>query len=275
MRTHSSSPLRRLQPVLPVLTAVLQPRRQGFWEQALALYGGMLLLLVLALLLPAVAQPEHYHAFADQRSWLGLAYAGDVLSNLGFVLAALAGGRQLIKHGWQISGTARAMCALFFVGLACTALASAAYHLAPTDAGLFWDRMAMGVAFAGLLGLAVQTRLDDGSAWLTAIATLVAAALSMGVWSHSGNLLPWVLLQGGGMLLVLWLAFVAVRKNAMPLSLGWVIAWYGLAKLLELSDLDVFELTGGWISGHSLKHWVAAAAALPVLQAFHARQSNS
>lgn len=275
MRTHSSSPLHRLQPVLPVLKAVFHPRHPGFWELRLALFVGMLLLLVLALLLPAVAQPEHYHAFADQRSWLGMLHAGDVLSNLGFALAAMAGGWQLLRSGLQINAAARAMCTLFFTGLACTAMASAAYHLAPTDAGLFWDRTAMGLVFAGLLGLAVQTRLDDASAWVIAIATLVAAPLSLAVWSHTGNLLPWSLLQGGGMLLVLWLAFVAVRKSAMPLSLGWVIAWYVLAKLLELSDLGVFELTGGWVSGHSLKHWVAAAAALPVLQALHARQSNS
>ena len=30
---------------------------------------------------------------------------------------------------------------------------------------------------------------------------------------------------------------------------------------------DVFEISGHAISGHSLKHWVAAAAALPVLRA--------
>lgn len=275
MTMHSSSSLRRLQPVLPVLVAVLYPRRKGFWEQRLALFGGMAVLLILALVLPVVRQHEHYHAFADQRAWHGLPNAGDVLSNLGFLLTALAGGWQLLKHGWQISGSARAMCALFFVGLACSAVGSTWYHLAPADAGLFWDRMAMGVAFAGLLGLAVQTRLDDASAWVTAIATLTAAPLSIGVWSHSGNVLPWALLQGGGMLLVLCLAFVAARKNALSISLGWVIAWYALAKLLELSDLDVFELTGGMISGHSLKHWVAAAAAIPVLLALHARQSNS
>ena len=41
-----------------------------------------------------------------------------------------------------------------------------------------------------------------------------------------------------------------------------------LAKLLELGDGQVFGFTHQLISGHSLKHLVAALAALPVLSAF-------
>src|SRR5690606_32744894 len=33
-----------------------------------------------------IAQPAGYHAFADRRAWGGIAYAGNVLSNLGFAL---------------------------------------------------------------------------------------------------------------------------------------------------------------------------------------------
>ena len=67
------------------------PETSGTLEQRFALFGGMALLFTLALLMPGMAQPEHYHAFADRRGWLGLPHAADVLSNLGFVLAGLAG----------------------------------------------------------------------------------------------------------------------------------------------------------------------------------------
>jgi mono/diheme cytochrome c family protein len=40
-----------------------------------------------------------------------------------------------------------------------------------------------------------------------------------------------------------------------------------LAKLFEGADHAVFEATGQWVSGHSLKHLLAAGAALPVLAA--------
>ena len=42
---------------------------------------------------------------------------------------------------------------------------------------------------------------------------------------------------------------------------------YAAAKMLEAGDAWVFEATGHLVSGHTLKHGVAALAALPVLAA--------
>ncbi|MEX8192167.1 hypothetical protein [Comamonas guangdongensis] len=233
-----------------------------------ALFGAMVLLLVLALVLPAVPQPAHYHAFADQRGWAGWPHAAGVLSNLGFVLAGCMGLVSLRRVGAaRMGGTARAMCMLFFVGLLSSGAGSAVYHWAPQDGSLVWDRLGMSLAFAGLLGLAVQTRLDDASARATAASVLLAAPLGVLIWARTGNVLPWALVQAGGMLLVGGLAFLAPRRRALPLGLGWVLGLYALAKLLELSDAAVFAATGGLVSGHSLKHVMAAAAAWPVLQA--------
>lgn len=39
-----------------------------------------------------------------------------------------------------------------------------------------------------------------------------------------------------------------------------MFAGYALAKALEAGDGWVFQLTGGWMSGHALKHLVAALA---------------
>jgi hypothetical protein len=46
----------------------------------------------------------------------------------------------------------------------------------------------------------------------------------------------------------------------------WLIGWYGLSKLLEHFDHEVFELLGYTISGHTLKHLAATMATLVVLQ---------
>lgn len=247
----------------------------GTLEQRFVLFGGMFFALTLALLMPGMAQSPHFHAFADQRSWAGLPNAADVLSNLGFVLGGLTGFVALWRADvCRINGTARALCALFFLGLLCTSAGSSFYHWAPHNASLVWDRLGMSVAFAGLLGLAVQTRIDDISARVAAVVMLLAAPISVAVWAQTSNVLPWVLVQAGGMLIVLWLAFVAPRRHALPVELGWVIALYAVAKLLEMSDSDVFDVTGHAFSGHSLKHWVAAAAALPVIRALHLRREK-
>ena len=265
----------RLHPSTAAVVEITASEASGSLEQRFALFGGMAFLLTLALLMPGMAQSESYHAFADQRGWAGLPHAADVLSNLGFLAAGLAGFSLLWRADYQrLNGTARALCALFFAGLLCSSAGSALYHWAPQNATLVWDRLGMSVAFAGLLGLAVQTRVDDISARVTAVVMLLAAPISVAVWAQTSNLLPWVLVQAGGMLIIFGLAFMAPRRNALPVELGWVIGLYAVAKLLEMSDSDVFDVTAHWVSGHSLKHWVAAAAALPVLRALHLWREN-
>ena len=69
------------------------------------------------------------------------------------------------------------------------------------------------------------------------------------------------------MALVVWFALLRPRYSALQVRWAWVIVAYALAKILEANDHTVFELTGQWISGHTLKHFVAAFAAVPVIVA--------
>ena len=217
---------------------------------------------------PAVAQQAHYHGFADQRAWAGLPNALDVLSNLPFAVGGLWG-LLVLKH--QPPGVQRGLAALFFAGLLLAALCSGIYHWQPDNVRLALDRAGMVPVFAGLLGLAVADRSSDRAGLWTAGAVLLWGPLSVAVWSHSGNLLPWAVLQGGGMLLVLGLALCPPRPGAWGIRLGGVIAAYALAKWLEQGDHSVFAWTGGVVSGHSLKHAVAALAAWPVLAVMASR----
>jgi uncharacterized membrane protein len=234
----------------------------------------LLLALVFAVLLaclgPALAQPAHYHAFADQRVVWGLPFAMDVLSNMLFAVGGVWGLLALrrLPAGTETDAQ-RPLAALFFAGLLFTTLCSSAYHWRPEHAGLAIDRLGMVVAFAGLLGLAVADRVSARAGVVTAGSVLLLGPLSVVVWATSGNLLPWVVLQAGGMVLILLLAACRPVAGAWGLPLGAVIALYMLAKLLELGDHLVFAWTGGWVSGHSLKHGVAALAAWPVIAVMH------
>ncbi|HAY09293.1 MAG TPA: hypothetical protein DCY18_05035, partial [Thauera sp.] len=57
---------------------------------------------------------------------------------------------------------------------------SAWYHLDPSNASLFWDRLAMCIAFAGALGALAGERLGDRAArrWLGGWLLLGASALA-------------------------------------------------------------------------------------------------
>ena len=226
------------------------------------------LALAVACLGPHVAQTAHYHAFADQRALWSLPFAMDVLSNLPF---AVMGGWGLWRlHGASHhQGVQRQLAGLFFTGLLVTAACSTWYHVRPDDAGLAIDRMGMVLAFAGLLGLAVADRVSGRSGVCFAMAVLGLGPVAVGVWAASANLLPWSMLQGGGMLLVLVMAARRPLSGAWGVPLGAVIAWYAVAKLLELGDQPVFALTQGVVSGHTLKHVAAALSAWPLISLMH------
>jgi len=46
------------------------------------------------------------------------------------------------------------------------------------------------------------------------------------------------------------------------------LAWYLLAKVFEIADHAVLDLSVGLVSGHTLKHVAAAAVVLPLLRSF-------
>lgn len=91
--------------------------------------------------------------------------------------------------------------------------------------------------------------------------------LSVQAWAASGNVLAWCVLQFGGMALMLWLAALRPVAGALGLRLGAILLIYTAAKALELADHPVFDLTGQFVSGHTLKHLVASLAALLVIAA--------
>jgi hypothetical protein len=245
---------------------------KNWMREEVVLLGSVLVALAFARWGPVVPQHVQYHDFADQRTWLGLPCAMDVLTNLPFAVAGLWGlGRAAVMQqadGWTVR---LGLTQLFFAGLVLTFVGSSYYHLQRDDSGLAWDRAGMVGAFAGLLGMAVADRISTRAAAAMAAMVTGAGLMSVSHWASTGNLLPWVVVQGGGMLLVFMLALRPPVAQAWQLPLVAVTSFYALAKLFELGDAVVFAATNGWISGHSLKHVFAAAAAWPVLWVMHNR----
>jgi hypothetical protein len=232
------------------------------------LLAASLFLALVALFGHAVGQPSNYHDFADGRFLWGLPFAMDVLSNVPFAIAGCAGLWCLLATPPRsIGNVQRAMTLLFCVGLLLTALASSWYHWQPDDAGLAIDRSGMAIAFAGLLGLAVAGRISERAGAVVGLGVLLLAPLCIKVWSNTGNVLPWAVLQFGGMGLVIWIASLRPLYSALNVRWGLVILAYAAAKLLELNDGAIFEFTGHVVSGHTLKHVVASLAAVPVIYA--------
>ncbi len=228
--------------------------------------------------------------FADGRSWHGLPNAMDVLSNLPFLVIGGWGlyrlhridrAHQEALELFPLAPPANDPpdntldCAwLFFAGLIATAAGSAFYHLMPEAPRLAADRAGMAVAFAGLIGIAVCERVSQRAGWPAAWFVLTAGLLAAEVFHETGNVLPWAVVQFGGMALVLTLALARPMPQAVGLRLGWVIFFYALAKAFELADHAIYDATGHLISGHTLKHLSAALSGLPVLRALGAMEKG-
>ena len=234
------------------------------------LLAAVLAALAVALLGPPLALPAHYHAFADQRSAWGVPHMADVLSNLPFALLGALGLRALVRWpAGALPGSAqRGLFAWLCIGLLLTWVGSSRYHWQPDDVGLAWDRGGMSIAFAGLLGLAVADRLSARAGWALALSLLLLAPLAALLPLFTGNMLPWVVLQAGGLVLLAVLAGRPPQPGALRWSLSTVLALYLLAKGLELADHALFGLTHNLLAGHTLKHLVAAGAVWPVIRAF-------
>jgi hypothetical protein len=237
-----------------------------------------LMLFAAALALLAVFGPDvshlanaqlhpHGHPFVDARALGPLPNAVDVLSNLPFALFGAWGLWRLGRCSAVLPAPQRLAAGVFFTGLLCTFAGSSYYHWAPDALGLMLDRIGMGVAFAGVLGLAVAERVSARAAAATTFVTCVSAMLAAATCAATGNVLPWACIQFGGMALVLAAAFLKPEHRAVGVRWLPLIALYALAKLLEAGDEWVFHATGELVSGHSLKHVAASLAVLPVLAA--------
>jgi hypothetical protein len=220
----------------------------------------LLALIALAMIIGGpIPQLPDYHVFADQRTLGGIANAADVLSNLGF-LAVGVYGLMLVQRArtQRHLDDVRFSYGLFFASLVLTAAGSSWYHLAPDDTRLLTDRLPIALACAALLAV-VARRYLDAPRCINGL--LVAFAVgSVAWWGLSGDLRPYLLLQVAPMLAipVVLIANRAPKRELIAFLAA--IGLYALAKGCELADSLLFVQLP--VSGHTLKHLLAALGAL-------------
>ena len=215
----------------------------------------------------AAAWPPHpqdpaYHEFADRRVLAHVPYALNVLSNVGFLLAGAWAFVRTARSplvGWE-----RGAAWIFAAGLVLTGLGSAWYHWAPSNATLVWDRLPLSALFPTVLAVAIGDRVSRAAGGVLLPPLVVGAIASVLYWQRYDDLRPYALAQFLPMLLIpLMLVLFPGRRPTAPLIWGVVI--YAVGKVAELSDGRIFAL-GGVVSGHTIKHLLAAAAAVLIVR---------
>jgi hypothetical protein len=222
--------------------------------------------LALTLFLPPMPQDVSYHAFADQRTLWGVPHFWNVVSNLPFLGVGLLGLRAAMisaKDG-QIfyDSSERWAFVIMFLGVSVTAFGSAYYHWEPNNDRLIWDRLAMAVTFMAFFASTIAERVDaKAGVWLLGPLVLLGVA-SVVNWHRTDDLRLYAVVQFYPLVMIpVMLCFLPPRYTGTAYVWG-SLGWYLAAKILELHPVDhgIFSL-GKVLSGHTLKHFAAAAGA--------------
>lgn len=222
-----------------------------------------------AWLLPRIPQPPAYHQFVDQSMCFGISHCFDVSSNLPITLAGLAGLGFLASVAGRrafLDQREALPYALFFFAAMLAGLGSAYYHLAPDNGRLVWDRAAIALALMAWFAAILCERVSIGFG-LRLLPWLVAAGLGSAFywgWSEThgmGDLRAYGLMQLYSLLLIPLLLWLYPPRYSGDRDILAVIGLYLLALLCDLSDRSIATLTSDLVSGHTLKHLLAAGAA--------------
>jgi hypothetical protein len=217
-----------------------------------------------------ITQDQNSHRFADERPFLGVENAADTLSSFMLVAVGICG-LLFLWHERTRRGPIRFVEQdemlpywAFFGAVALTGLGSTYYHLAPGDARLVWDRLPMAVAFMSLLAAVIAERASVRIGVRLLVPLMTLGVASVLYWPASAllgyeDLRPYFAVQFGSLAAVLAVCMLFPPRYAEGIPLPAAIAIYGIAKVFELYDHQIYEL-GGWVSGHTLKHVTGAAA---------------
>jgi hypothetical protein len=223
---------------------------------------------------PPWPQSVAYHDFADQRLIVGVPHFANVVSNLPFLFVGIWGIWIAMRSPTAFrSESERLPYLCFFIGVTLTAFGSTYYHLAPDNERLFWDRLPMAVAFMGLFGAVITERIGRKIGRILLMPLVVLGVGSSLYWAWTDDLRLYYLVQFYPMLAMplMLLLFPSVYTGTVWLFAA--LGCYVLAKFAEHPfDATIFHATGHLVSGHTLKHLLAAAAVYCVLHMLRFRR---
>ncbi len=292
-------------------TAPAIVRRVRAWPRRwrLGLLAALTLAALLAVLaLPPLPQPQAYHNFADQRGLFGVPHFLNVASNAVFVLVGAGGlwfvlaapsrpkrpapprgaaneaslGAVSRRGKWPDAGVAaqswqRTPYLVFFVGVLLTGFGSAWYHWSPDTGRLTWDRLPMTLIFMSFFAAAVGERVSARAARLGLAPLLILGLASVVLWQvgeqrGAGDLRLYGFMQFYAALMIPVLVLLFPSCCGGDREVLQTVGLYAIAMVCgELLDARIFVL-GQIVSGHTLKHLLAGAAAYQVLRMLTARR---
>ena len=242
----------------PILPSTIRAPLWRYAALVLIILGSLLWILSL----DPIAQNTAYHAFADTREWIGIPNFFDVITNLPFLIVGLVGFRFCLRA--QEGAIRRAWIVLFF-GVGLVSVGSAYYHWNPNNATLVWDRLPMTIGFMGLFVALLGEYLGSRVSAVLLIPAVVLGLATVVYWHFTDDLRPYFWVQLVPLLTIpaVMILFRSGYSHQWLLLLA--LGLYVLAKVAESYDMAIFQNTQELLSGHSVKHLLAAAGCYSIL----------
>jgi cytochrome bd-type quinol oxidase subunit 2 len=226
--------------------------------------------------LDPIKQNPNYHLFADKRKLFSIPNFWNVISNLPFIIAGLAGIRLTIrtKHKAPEYQAIRSYL-LFFVGIFFIGIGSCYYHLNPTNHTLFWDRLPMSISFMAFFSIIITEFISIKLGTRLLFPLIVLGMSSLIYWQiteHNGcgDLRLYGLIQFLPMILISIILLFFENSFSDKKHFIQILVVYVIAKVFESLDYFVFN-SGILLSGHTIKHFVSATAPLLMINILYKR----
>lgn len=204
----------------------------------------------------AIKQPQEYHLFADSKSLAGIPNAMNVLTNILFIIVGFLGLKVVALKGHLVLN--RKSWFWFFLSILFIGPGSAYYHWSPDDYTLIWDRLPMSMGFMAMYIALISEHIDLKLEKFLPLSLALGIA-SVIIWAMTGDLRIYFIVQFSSFVTVPLVLILFHSQFNLKGHYFFALAFYALAKWTEVKDGEIFEATYQMISGHSLKHILAAA----------------
>ena len=200
-----------------------------------------------------IIQDPLYHQFSDGQTLFAIPNFWNVISNLPFILLGILGLRNGQKS--RLDATHRIV---LYLGILLIGLGSAYYHLVPTNFSLIWDRLPMTLVFMSLYAVLVAEFITKKYSNKLLILLLLIGLYSIFHWVFVEDLRIYIVVQFFPIISIP-IILLTFSSSGIGSKAFWVLLlWYAGAKLSEHFDTEIHSYLH-YISGHSIKHLLAAA----------------
>ena len=231
-------------------------RIMKYWRYYL-LISVLILLIVFFFLMDPLKQNLLYHNFADDRSFGIIPSFMDVTSNIFFLLIGLLGLKHCCYHRQAIAPWS---WRIMFLGVSLVSIGSAYYHLTPNNSTLVWDRLPMTIAFMGLFVALLTEFVYSKLEKILLLPAILIGMASVVWWAFTDDLRFYLWIQLAPLITIPLVVILFKGPYDGQRFLIYGLLSYVLAKVVEMADKSIYSYTHHLVSGHTIKHLLAAVA---------------